>query len=195
MSSQSAPLAIIDLPVKGRTRLLHRARALSLLSIAWMTVEAGVAIVAAVAAGSVPDMVLQHLVPVKERPRPFAQRGVAYLPILPRITLLIVGGGHVGQAVARLGAEVDFDVWVLGDRDRYVSPERFPSASKLITGDIGGTLQDLAKRHVTPSTYCLIVTRGHGHDVPGLAAITPRRRVSGTMNAIRPGYATPSLAR
>jgi len=35
---------------------------------------------------------------------------------LPRITLLIVGGGHVGQAVAKLAAAVDFDVWVLDDR-------------------------------------------------------------------------------
>ena len=34
------------------------------------------------------------------------QHGIAYLPTLPRITLLIVGGGHVGQAVAKLAAEV-----------------------------------------------------------------------------------------
>ena len=45
----------------------------------------------------------------RKRPKPSHQQGVAYLPILPRITLLIVGGGHVGQAVAKLGSEVDFD--------------------------------------------------------------------------------------
>ena len=34
---------------------------------------------------------------------PYAAQGVAYLPRLPRCRLLIVGGGHVGQAVARAG--------------------------------------------------------------------------------------------
>jgi divalent metal cation (Fe/Co/Zn/Cd) transporter len=38
---------------RTRARLVRRARTLSLLSIAWMTIEAGVAIVAAVLAGSV----------------------------------------------------------------------------------------------------------------------------------------------
>ena len=67
----------------------------------------------------------QHLVPVRQRPGPAVHHGIAYLPILPRITLLIVGGGHVGQAVAKLAAEVDFDIWVLDDRAAYASAEWF----------------------------------------------------------------------
>src|SRR5437879_1089727 len=78
-----------------------------------------------------PDEVRRHLIPVPKRPRPAVHRGIAYLPILPRITLFIVGGGHVGQAVARLAAEVDFDLWVLDDRERYASRERFPAAGRL----------------------------------------------------------------
>ena len=65
----------------------------------------------------------------RHRPSPRRGSGVAYLPALPRITLLLVGGGHVGQAVARLAAEVGFDIWVLDDRDKFASPERFPTAS------------------------------------------------------------------
>src|SRR5262249_22073492 len=68
-----------------------------------------------------PEEVMQHLVPVRQRPRPSVHGGIAYLPILPRITLLIVGGGHVGLAVAKLAAEVDFDIWVLDDRESYAS--------------------------------------------------------------------------
>src|SRR5581483_5114384 len=64
-----------------------------------------------------PTAVEEHLPDLKDRPRPQVQQGVTYLPVLPRITLLIVGGGHVGQAVARLAADVDFDVWVTDDRD------------------------------------------------------------------------------
>src|SRR5262249_18267304 len=88
---------------------------------------------------------------------------VAYLPAPPRVTVLLVGGGHVGQAVARLAAEVDFDVWVLDDRDRYASPERFPAAERLLVGDIGPTLRGLAPT-LTPSVYAVVLTRGHNHD-------------------------------
>jgi divalent metal cation (Fe/Co/Zn/Cd) transporter len=52
--STQLPLFAVIAPGGGtRTRLVRRARALSLLSIAWMIVEAGVAILAAVLAGSV----------------------------------------------------------------------------------------------------------------------------------------------
>jgi xanthine dehydrogenase accessory factor len=86
---------------------------------------------------------------------------------LPRITLLIVGGGHVGQAVAHLASSVDFDIWVLDDREKYVSAERFPSAERRLVGDIGRTLQDLVKE-IHPGYYCLIITRGHNHDEEAL---------------------------
>jgi len=116
---------------------------------------------------AVPEDVLQNLVSLTDRPAPSSRHGIAYLPVLPRITLLIVGAGHVGQAVARLAAEVDFDVWVIDDRASYASRERFPSAERLLIGEIGPTLQQLAPT-LTPSTYCLIVTRGHNHDEEAL---------------------------
>ena len=53
MSSQATPLLVIQPVDARRTRLIRRARMLSLLSIGWMTVEAAVAIAAAVVAGSV----------------------------------------------------------------------------------------------------------------------------------------------
>jgi xanthine dehydrogenase accessory factor len=129
--------------------------------------------VAQVGEGPVPPEVVQHLVPVQRRPRPAVHRGIAYLPILPRITLLIVGGGHVGQAVARLAAEVDFDIWVLDDRERYACRERFPTARRLIVGDIGTTLKELVRTVISPSVYCLIVTRGHAHDEEALYHLAP----------------------
>jgi xanthine dehydrogenase accessory factor len=116
----------------------------------------------------VPERVTRHLPSLAQRPRPSAQQGIAYLPILPRITLLIVGGGHVGQAVARLGAEVDFDIWVVDDRERYASRERFPMAGQLLVGNIGTVLKELAPRDITRSFYCLVITRGHAHDEEAL---------------------------
>jgi xanthine dehydrogenase accessory factor len=123
---------------------------------------------------ALPPELSQSLVPLMRRPAPSSRHGIAYLPILPRITLLIAGAGHVGQAVARLAAEVDFQVWVLDDRSAFANPQRFPSAQRVMVGEIGSTLQQLVPE-VTPSTYCLIVTRGHNHDEEALyhLAATP----------------------
>ncbi len=118
--------------------------------------------------GAVPAAVGAGLRPLEKRPRPLAQQGIAYLPVLPRVTLLIVGGGHVGQAVARLAADADFEIWVIDDRERYANGERFPTARKLLVGPIGSTLQALVEREIGPSTYCIIVTRGHAHDEEAL---------------------------
>lgn len=123
--------------------------------------------VARLANGAAPADVAAHLVPLERRPGPSVQHGIAYLPVLPRITLLIVGGGHVGQAVAKLAADVDFDVWALDDRERYASRERFPMALRLLVGDIGATLAQLTAE-ITPSVYAIIVTRGHAHDEEAL---------------------------
>src|SRR5438270_784130 len=78
--------------------------------------------------GGAPADIPFDLMPLEQRPRPASRHGIAYLPVLPRITLLIVGAGHVGQAVARLAAESDFDVCVVDDREQYASRERFPTA-------------------------------------------------------------------
>ena len=114
---------------------------------------------------TVPISISGALPHLSSRPGPSAARGIALLPHLPRCRLLIVGGGHVGQAVARLATDLDFDVWVVDDRPEYVTTERFPTAERRISGEFKETLQAV---EVTASTYCLIVTRGHNHDEEAL---------------------------
>jgi xanthine dehydrogenase accessory factor len=118
-----------------------------------------------------PAVVRDHLRPLHSRPRPYAARGVGFLPLHPRCRLLIVGGGHVGQAVASLAADLEFDVWVMDDRAEYVSQERFPRSARRIAGGIGEVLPNL---EITPDTYCLIVTRGHSHDEEALYHLADR---------------------
>lgn len=113
------------------------------------------------------DAVAAQLAPLASRPGPATRKGITYLPVLPRVTVFLVGGGHVGQAVGKLASEVGFDVWVLDDRDRFASPERFPTASRRMVGDIGTTLRDLAPT-LTPATFAVILTRGHSHDEEAL---------------------------
>jgi xanthine dehydrogenase accessory factor len=111
------------------------------------------------------------LKPLDERPLPYLNAGVAYLPVLPRCRLLIVGGGHVGQAVAELAQQLEFDVWIVDDREEIVSASRFPHAQRRISGPIGATLSEI---EITSRTYCLIVTRGHNHDEEALGLLADR---------------------
>jgi xanthine dehydrogenase accessory factor len=118
-----------------------------------------------------PTAIVEALPALASRPSPSAASGIAILPTLPRCRLVIVGGGHVGQAVARLAAELDFLIWVVDDRTEYVTEERFPTAVHRIAGSIGQVLPNL---EITSDTYCLIVTRGHNHDEEALYHLVDR---------------------
>jgi xanthine dehydrogenase accessory factor len=112
-----------------------------------------------------PATLASGLKPLDERPRPYIVSGISFLPYLRRCNLVIVGAGHVGQKVAELASEVGFDVWVVDDRQEYCNPERFPRARRLIVDDFDTALRGL---QIDPSTYCIIVTRGHNHDEKAL---------------------------
>jgi xanthine dehydrogenase accessory factor len=152
---------------KGCTEVVIGTNALGLPVGNRYLFDAAGTVVSQIGNGAVPEDVTSNLVPLSKRPGSATRQGIAYLPILPRITLFIVGGGHVGCAVAKLASEVDFNIWVLDDRERYASKERFPTAESRLVGEIGPILQQKANE-ITPSTYCLIVTRGHSHDEEAL---------------------------
>ncbi|MFO0952292.1 MAG: XdhC family protein [Isosphaeraceae bacterium] len=142
--------------------------------------------------------------PLESRPRPAVKSGVALMATLPRVRLVIVGAGHVGQAVGDLAARADFDVWVVDDRSQYANLERFPAAQKILVGPIEEVLGGL---DVSPHTYALIVTRGHGHDQEALFHLAPtvapyvgligsRRKIKLIFESLREsGTAPESLAR
>lgn len=112
-----------------------------------------------------PAAVADSLRSVGQRPRPYVEHGISYLPFLERCRLIIVGAGHVGQKVAELAAQVDFEVWVVDDREEYANSRRFPTASRLVVGPVDTALSGL---EIDARTYCLIVTRGHNHDEEAL---------------------------
>jgi xanthine dehydrogenase accessory factor len=85
----------------------------------------------------------------------------------PPAKLLIVGAGHVGQALAALAASLQFQVAVLDDRADCASAERFPSADRHVA-EIEAALRDWP---IDAQTYVVIVTRGHRHDGKALAAV------------------------
>lgn len=130
-----------------------------------------------------PGDLLANLRPLSSRPRPYVVAGVSYLPVLQRSRLLVVGAGHVGQKVAELAHDADFDVWVVDDREAYCNATRFPNAERLIVGAIGPTLKELP---VDENTFCIVVTRGHNHDEEALHCLaTTRARFVGMIGSRR----------
>jgi xanthine dehydrogenase accessory factor len=80
----------------------------------------------------------------------------------PPPEMIICGGGHVGQAVAKAARLVDFNVTVIDDRTDFASREKFPDPRiSLIADDFVEALHSLK---ITPATHLVIVTRGHRHD-------------------------------
>lgn len=85
--------------------------------------------------------------------------------------LLIVGGGHIGKALAEIGAMCGFHITVIDDRPEYANEERFPGAESVIRGRFD---EVLAEYPVDESTYAVCVTRGHRHDEVGLRRLAGR---------------------
>ena len=90
-------------------------------------------------------------------------------PVIPKPILLIVGGGHVGQALARQAVLIGFDITVIDDRPEFANPPLFPEGVTTRCGDIAKTVADFP---VCKDTYIVIVTRAHKHDAEALKACT-----------------------
>jgi len=92
-------------------------------------------------------------------------------PLDPSPRLLVVGAGHVSQHVARMAADVGFRVHVLDDRETFANRERFPSATEITVDGIAGFL---AGADLPSTSYVVVVTRGHTHDLSAMRALAGR---------------------
>jgi xanthine dehydrogenase accessory factor len=85
--------------------------------------------------------------------------------------LLVVGAGHIGRSLCRLGAEVGFSVAVLDDRPDYANRERLPEATKVICEDFEAALERFP---VHRNTFIVLVSRGHKQDELSLRKVVGR---------------------
>jgi len=81
--------------------------------------------------------------------------------------VVVVGGGHVGRAVASAARLAGYRIAVIDDRAEFANRERFPEADVVIAGDIA---EAIAAYPATPNSAIVIVTRGHKYDYQALAA-------------------------
>lgn len=86
-------------------------------------------------------------------------------PIIPKPTLIVVGAGHVGRAVAHLADWLGFALVVSDDRPEFLDAEAFPQADQLIHC----RLEDVGQHiNINEWTYIVLTTRSVDIDVPGL---------------------------
>jgi xanthine dehydrogenase accessory factor len=88
------------------------------------------------------------------------------LPAPPK--LVVVGAGHIAVPLVQLAKILDFYVVVTDDRLAYANRERFPGADEVLVGDMAQMLKEMS---ITPSTYIVLITRGHKYDEPCLREI------------------------
>ena len=88
--------------------------------------------------------------------------GVRYVRrFLPPERLIILGGGHVSQALCAVAALLDYAVTVVDDRPEFADRSRFPAATEVICGPFEETIEAL---RVSSGDCVCIVTRGHRWD-------------------------------
>jgi len=89
------------------------------------------------------------------------------LDLPPRPRLLIAGAGHIGQAVAQLALNLDYDIAVVDDRADLLE-KHFPDEIEKLPGPID---KQLINQPLDKQTSIIIVTRGHRHDEQALKAV------------------------
>jgi xanthine dehydrogenase accessory factor len=103
-------------------------------------------------------------------------------PILPQPLVYLFGGGHVSIAVAKAAHTAGFAIAVVDDREAFANRERFPMAQEIYT-----SFEDAFEQlQPNPSSYLVIVTRGHKEDMRVLAwAVRTQARYIGMIGSRR----------
>jgi xanthine dehydrogenase accessory factor len=89
-------------------------------------------------------------------------------PIIPTQTVVIIGGGHVGKAVAHLAKWLGFRVAVSDDRPEFCSSEANPDADEFYPVPMAELPVQLT---INPGTILILTTRGSQVDVAGLPSL------------------------
>lgn len=82
-------------------------------------------------------------------------------PFMPKLRLIVFGGGHVAKPLVEFAARIGFSVTVVDDRPFFANLARFPEAEKVICESFENSFHLI---NFKKSDYVVIVTRGHRYD-------------------------------
>lgn len=82
-------------------------------------------------------------------------------PILPAPRVILFGGGHVAQCMARQLALLEYRIWVVEDREAFAKVELFPMAERVLFCDYNGVQAQL---NITKREHAIVMSRGHETD-------------------------------
>jgi xanthine dehydrogenase accessory factor len=89
-------------------------------------------------------------------------------PIEGTPVLCLFGAGHVAQPLSRIAKACGFRVEVADDRVKFANAERFPDADLIVVDDLPAAA---ARMTLGPTSYAVVVTRGHKGDAAALRAV------------------------
>jgi len=89
-------------------------------------------------------------------------------PILPKKAVIVVGAGHVGQAVAKLAKWLGYYLIISDDRPDFAVPNLVPDADVYHTGSMGELIES---QQIHAQSNLVLTTRGVDLDSAGLPAI------------------------
>jgi xanthine dehydrogenase accessory factor len=109
--------------------------------------------------------------------------GLLYSPYEPSERLLILGGGHVGLALARVAVGLSFLVTVADPRPEYSESGRFPAGVACMTSGFAEAIADFPFGN---RTYVVVVSPGHLGDLECARAILAKEyRYAGLIGSRR----------
>jgi xanthine dehydrogenase accessory factor len=95
---------------------------------------------------------------------------IVYFDIIAKTRKLVIcGAGHIAVPLAQFTRKLGFSVTVIDDRPEFASKVRFEDC-EVIAGNFISVINNL---QIDSSTYVVIITRGHEHDVECLTEILP----------------------
>ena len=89
-------------------------------------------------------------------------------PVEASPDVYVFGAGHVGYYVGKMAHDAGFRVHVIDDREKFASQERFGDGIEVVVDHIPTWL---TTNRLPPTSYAVIVTRGHTHDLDALRAM------------------------
>jgi xanthine dehydrogenase accessory factor len=101
----------------------------------------------------------------------FTVDGTSYIRhFRPAERLILLGCGHIGQALCRYAADLGFSVTAVDERPSFANHTQMPEAAQIICDDFPNAIRRL---NVTENDYVCVITRGHRFDADCLRELLP----------------------